>query len=183
MPYEGLFHTEQEPSQSGTVQKTQWPAIGVKVLGYCCFCIRRNKAEKTSSADYRGVRPAVLSRVQACPEERRLPGCPGQWSCTPSPEHRTHAQTEPHKRVLQRKRTEGCALLISCPLPSHPVLGLWVEVHQGLRQKRPALTSGSLVREGWPRTSEDHKFFSQWDKNQRNYCDKFLVTQSKYSYG
>lgn len=116
-----LAHAEQEPAQSGTVQKMQWSAIGVKLLGYCCFCIRRNKAEKMSSADYREVRPAVLSRVQACPEERRLPGCLGQWSCTPSPEHRTYMLRNRASQEGPLKREDrGMCLTHQLPTPLSP---------------------------------------------------------------
>lgn len=116
-----LARAEREPSQSGTVQKTQWSATGVKLLGDCCFCVRRNKAEKMSSADYREVRPAVLSRVQACPEERRLPGCLGQWSCTPSPEHRTcMLRHRASQEGPLKKEDRGACLTHQLPTPLSP---------------------------------------------------------------
>lgn len=82
-----------------------------------------------------------------------------------------------------KKEDRGMCLTHQLSTPLSPGPG---SVGGGAPRSETEKTSpnlGSLVQEGWPRTSEDHKLFFQRDKKQRNYCDKFLVTQSKYSYG
>lgn len=49
---------------------------------------------------------------------------------------------------LKPEEDRGWAILINCLIPSPAVPGLWVEVYEGLREKRPALTLGTWSGSG-----------------------------------
>ena len=125
--------------------------------------------------------PALLQRGDRRPQAALGNGLHCQ------PRHSTGTR---RNRALGEGPWKPCEHRGTCPVhplpsPLRPGPGEWVAVHGGWRQK-PALTNlGHPTLEEQPKTSEDHVFrhFSPQDRNQGNYCNKFLVTRSNHCHG